>query len=84
MRAMLLDGPDDLVPGYERKLGLREIAVDDVEVGAADAAGAHSEEDVAGRGLRARNVGEAQDALGENGGAHATPVSGHACRTRCR
>src|SRR5262249_28938569 len=41
--SQLGDGRDDLVAQYERQLRLRELAVDDVEVGAADTAAAHAE-----------------------------------------
>ena len=33
-----LDPPDRLVPRHQRQLGRRQLAVDDVQVGAADAA----------------------------------------------
>jgi hypothetical protein len=42
-----LDGPDDLMARDDRQLRRREFAVDDVEVGAADAAGADADQDLA-------------------------------------
>jgi hypothetical protein len=36
------------VAGHERQLGPLELAVDDMEVGAADAAGGHLEQHLAG------------------------------------
>jgi hypothetical protein len=49
--------PDDLVAGDEWELRLRELAVDDMDVGAADAAGGDLEQDLSGSGLRLREVG---------------------------
>ena len=42
----------DLVAGHERQLRVGQLAVDDVQVGAADAAGAHLEEHLARRPAR--------------------------------
>ena len=42
----------DLVPGHQRQLGLGQLTVEDVEVGAADPARAHAQENLAGAGLR--------------------------------
>src|SRR5581483_4505011 len=41
VEAALLDRSDDLVPRHERQLRTRQISVDDMEVGAADRAGAN-------------------------------------------
>ena len=38
--------PDDFVPGRHRVDGLRQLAVDEMQVGAADAAGAHLDENL--------------------------------------
>ena len=46
-----LDGADDLVAGDERQLRLGQVAVDDVEVGAADAAGVHPHQHLPRPGL---------------------------------
>src|SRR5439155_4588234 len=35
--------PDDLMAGDERQLGMRQLAVDDVQIGAADPAGLHAQ-----------------------------------------
>ena len=43
-------GADDLVPHHQRQLRLGEVAVEDVEVGAADAAGMNRDLDLAGTG----------------------------------
>ena len=51
---------DDLMAGHERQPGLRELPVDDVEIGAADAAGGDLEEHLAGLRLRLGDVLEAQ------------------------
>ena len=44
--APVLVAADDLVPGNERELRVRQLAVDDVEVGAADTAGRHAQQDL--------------------------------------
>ena len=49
---------DDLVAGDERQLRVGELAVDDVQVGPADAAGAHAQQDLPGFGLRIRKLRE--------------------------
>src|SRR5205814_1974622 len=49
--ARLVDA-DDLVPDDERELRVRKLAVDDVQVGPADPAGADANKELAGRGLR--------------------------------
>ena len=43
--------PDDLVPEHEGELRLRQVAVDDVQVGPADAARLDGDDDLAGGGL---------------------------------
>ncbi len=47
-----LDGADYLVSDDQGQLRVAQIAVDHVEVGATDAAGAHCDQDLAGPGLR--------------------------------
>ena len=44
-------------PGTSGSFGSRELAVDDVQVGAADAAGPHVEEDLPGARRRHRQLG---------------------------
>ena len=51
-RAERLDLADDLVAEDERQLRARQLAVDDVQVGAADAAREHAEEHLPGRRRR--------------------------------
>jgi len=48
---------DDLVAGHERQLRVGQLAVDDVQVGAADPAGADADEQLAGLGLRLGELG---------------------------
>ena len=64
-------------PGIERELRLRQLAVDDVEVGAADAAGRHAQQDLARPRLRRRNLLEPQRLAGrvKHHRAHATSIS---------
>src|SRR5262249_47533570 len=50
-RAELADRADDLVPGYERELRLRELSVDDVQVGPAHRASLDGDLDLTGAGL---------------------------------
>ena len=50
----------DLVARHERQLGLGQLAVDDVQVGPADAAGLDGDEDLARGRLRVGQVGLAQ------------------------
>ena len=45
-------GADDLVSGHPRQLRQREVAVDDVQVRAAHAAGMNSQQDLVGRRRR--------------------------------
>ena len=52
--------PDDLVARHERELGLGELAVDDVKVRPAHAAGEDAEDDLAGAGTRLVDVIEPQ------------------------
>src|SRR5215211_281957 len=54
---------DDLMTGHERQLRSVELAVDDVQVGAADTAGVHVEQNGAGAGLGVGQVGRAQRLL---------------------
>jgi hypothetical protein len=44
------DPPDDLVAGHDRKLRVRQLAVDNMQIGTADAAGHDLDQDFAGRG----------------------------------
>ena len=46
-----VDPPDNLVAGHERQRGLAEIAIDDVQVGAAHAAGPDPDSQLPGAGL---------------------------------
>jgi hypothetical protein len=55
---------DDLVAQDEWKLRIRQLAVHDVEIGAADAAGRHAEPDLAGRRHRRRNLLQPQRLAG--------------------
>jgi hypothetical protein len=50
------DLADDLVAGNQARTKRRQVSFDDVKVGAADSAGEHSKDDVAGLELRARHV----------------------------
>src|SRR6516165_8976897 len=43
------DASDDLVAGYDRKLGVWQLAVDHVQIGPADTAGRDLDENFAGR-----------------------------------
>jgi hypothetical protein len=45
------DVADDLVAWHERQFGLRQLAIHDVQVGAAHGAGADLDKDFAGAGL---------------------------------
>ena len=58
--AGLLHRPDDLVTEDERELRIGQLPVDDVQVGAADAAGVHGDEDLTGARLGVGVVGLAQ------------------------
>ena len=55
---------DDLVARHERQLRSRELAVDHVQVGAADAAGADAEKHLARGGLGALELGRPQPRAG--------------------
>ena len=52
LRPARLDYPDDLVSGNHRRPSGLELALDDVKIGAADAAGAHLHPDLAVGGKR--------------------------------
>ena len=56
--------PGRVVAGDQGELGLGKIPVDDMEVRPADGAGEHSQEHLAGAGLRNRDLGFAQRAPG--------------------
>ncbi len=66
----------NLVSGNQRAEARRQLAFHDVEVGAADAAGAHANHNLVGRGFRTRHLadleGPAFNRAGrtKNGGAH--------------
>ena len=62
--APVLCPADDLVAEDERELRVRQLAVDHVEVGAADAAGRHAQQDLARLRLRFRNLLESQRLAG--------------------
>src|SRR5919198_1984892 len=51
---------DDLVPDHERKLPVRQLSVDDVEVGTADRTGLHRDKELALFGLGLRQLGRPQ------------------------
>ena len=57
---------DDLVAEDQRQLRLGELAVDDVQVGAADAAGDHPDESLPGPGLGIGQLGPASGRLGSS------------------
>ena len=59
-RAGRYHGADDLVAQHERQLRVRELAVGDMEIGAAHAARLHGEQDLARTGLGAREVSGAE------------------------
>ena len=48
--AELLDDADDLVAGNDRQPLVRQLAVDDMQIGAADAAGLDADQHLAGPG----------------------------------
>ncbi len=56
--AMADDRPDDLVPRDHRHLGIGQLPVDEMEVGATDAARAHREQDLATRRFRTRQLAQ--------------------------
>src|SRR3954447_5718522 len=66
------DRADDLVPDHERRARHVELAVDDVQVGAADAARVHLDQQLAGPGLGVGHGVEPQRLTGavEEHGAH--------------
>ena len=70
------DPPDDLVPGHDRQLGVRQIAVDHVEIGAAHPAGLDLDQDFSRARRRHRPLTHHQGRAGpvEN---HRT----HGCRS---
>jgi hypothetical protein len=54
------DGTDDFVAEHQRKLGVEKLAVSYVEIGAADAAGVHPDQDLAGFWVRDSDAGRLQ------------------------
>jgi hypothetical protein len=51
-----LDRSHDLMTGDERQLGLGQVPIDDVQIGAANPARMHAKEDLPGPGLRLGNL----------------------------
>ncbi len=51
-----IDAPDDFVAGNDGQLGFRQLAVDHMQVGAADAACAHRDADLSGSGQAIRQL----------------------------
>jgi hypothetical protein len=51
-----VDAPDDLVPGNDGHLGMRQLAVDDVQVGSADTTCGDGDSDLSGAGLPVRQL----------------------------
>ena len=84
-RPGLLDGTHDLVPEDEGELRLRELAVCDMEVGAAQPAGGHRDADLAGAWLRGLAIDQTQGALNllEEHGSHAVIIAPVAVESRC-
>ena len=72
--------PDDLVAQHERELGLGQLAVDDVQVGPAYAAGGNRDEHLTGTGLRIREMClvEGSPRGVQDHGAHRRLASSHA------
>ena len=68
---------DDLVAENERQLRVGELAVDDVQVGAADAAGAHAEQHLAR--ARARAAGARAGRSGAPGASSTIALIGVHC-----
>ena len=58
-RAFFGDDADDFMPGNDRQLAVSEVAIDDVQIGAAHAAGANLDQQLIGRGLGKRQLREA-------------------------
>ena len=83
--ALVDDHADDLVAEHQRQSRLSQIAVHDVQVGAADAAGAYLEQDLIGTGCWPRHFGQPQGlALSvEKHGFHGFLLSG-CCWLRSR
>jgi len=86
-RARAHDRPHDLVARYEGQAGDAELSVDDVQIGAADAARVHPDEKLSGAGFGNGQVGDRQGCSGfaQDCGAHwfrldgtATPGNGQA------
>ena len=63
----------------------RQFPFDDVEIGAAHAAGEHAQQNISGRELWLSDVSDAQRALrywlrrGEDCGLHVSPIAGSQC-----
>ena len=54
------DDADDLVSRHERQLGLRQLAIDDMQIGAAHRARADLDQDLARARLGGRNLSRAE------------------------
>jgi hypothetical protein len=67
------DATDNLVPGHDREFGIGKLAVDHVQIGAADAAGRNLDQNLACRRLRNR--------LLAHGKRHLWPTKNH--RAHC-
>ena len=67
-----LNDADDLVPGHDAGPAHRQVAVDHVEVGSADAAGSHLQSQFAGTGFARRPLLGPQPCVGagERHGEH--------------
>ncbi len=57
LRALFDDGADDLVAGDQRQLCLGQFAVDDMQIGAAQCAGAYLQQQLSRTGTRRRHIG---------------------------
>jgi hypothetical protein len=68
-RANRDDAPDNLVAGNDVRFGMRQVAVEDVQVGAADATGGNAHQDMPAR----RRPQHPLDALQRCAG----PIEGH-------
>ena len=68
-----IDPPDNLMPGNDRHLRIWQFPVDDMEIGAADAAGAHAHANLSGARLWIGQilVGERGSDLVQDHGFHA-------------
>jgi len=65
---LLDDDADDLVPGHERQFRIGKLAIDDMQIGPADGAGAHRDQQLLRAGMRRRQLRHGQRPAG--GGQH--------------